>query len=157
MKVSYLSLSPSLNLFVWLFYLYVYCLLCPCVLPGIYLPLLWEASFCWKTPVALAYTRGHFSALISIASDDTITSSPTWSNRKAHDCHVTYLPLVDSEGKSLPLHFLSEQEVGCQTLKSFTARCQLSQTVQDSPGIVVHIPGPTQVAALSRIFCQLFV
>lgn len=33
-----------------------------------------------------------------------------WSNR-SHDGHVTYLPLVDSEGRLLPIHFLTEQEV----------------------------------------------
>lgn len=67
---------------------------------GVYLPLLWEASFCWKTPIALGYTRGHFSALVAIAS------SP-----QSGDSHVTYLPLVDSEGRLLCIHFLSEQEV----------------------------------------------
>ena len=33
-----------------------------------------------------------------------------WLNRSC-DSHVTYLPLVDSEGRMLPIHFLTEQEV----------------------------------------------
>ena len=74
---------------------------------GIYLPLLWESSFCWSTPIALGYTRGHFSALVGIEQSD--------SNMKSYDCHVTYLPLVDNELKSLPLHFISEQEVSYVT------------------------------------------
>ena len=89
-------------------YMYIYVsllLLCP----GIYLPLLWEASFCWRSPVALAYTRGHFSALVSISSSRP-SGAGAWPNR-CGDCHVTYLPLVDSEGRLLPLHFLSEEEV----------------------------------------------
>lgn len=79
---------------------------------GVYLPLLWESSFCWKTPLALAYTRGHFSALVSMAAAKT-SGTRAWSNRSC-DNHVTYLPLVDSEGQLLPIHFLSEQEIGCE-------------------------------------------
>ena len=79
------------------------------VCAGVYLPLLWDASFCWHTPIALAYTRGHFSALVSMASSQT-SEAGVWSNRSC-DSHVTYLPLVDSEGRMLPIHFLTEQEV----------------------------------------------
>ena len=76
---------------------------------GVYLPLLWEASFCWHTPIALAYTRGHFSALVSMDSAQP-SEAGVWSNRSC-DSHVTYLPLIDSEGRMLPIHFLMEQEV----------------------------------------------
>ena len=31
---------------------------------GVYLPLLWERSFCTRSPIALGYTRGHFCALV---------------------------------------------------------------------------------------------
>jgi len=31
---------------------------------GVYLPLLWESSFCSSSPIALGYTRGHFCALV---------------------------------------------------------------------------------------------
>jgi hypothetical protein len=31
---------------------------------GVYLPLIWEPKFCFKTPIALGYTKGHFSALV---------------------------------------------------------------------------------------------
>ena len=93
------------------------CLVCVCVCvcvcvhvyAGVYLPLLWDASFCWHTPIALAYTRGHFSALVSMASSQT-SEAGVWSNRSC-DGHITYLPLVDSEGRMLPIHFLTEQEV----------------------------------------------
>ena len=33
--------------------------------------------------------------------------------------HVTYLPLVDYEGKLLPVHFLSAEEVGISSLQGF--------------------------------------
>lgn len=33
---------------------------------GIYLPLLWEPDQCSKSPLCLAYTRGHFSALVPL-------------------------------------------------------------------------------------------
>ena len=77
---------------------------------GVYLPLLWEASFCWKTPIALAYTRGHFSALVAIASSPQ-SRAGRHSNQSSH---VTYMPLVDSEGRLLCVHYLSEQEVSFQ-------------------------------------------
>ena len=31
--------------------------------------MLWEASFCWKSPIALGYTRGHFTALVPMEPD----------------------------------------------------------------------------------------
>lgn len=33
---------------------------------GVYLPLIWEPSFCFKNPIALGYTRGHFTALVPL-------------------------------------------------------------------------------------------
>lgn len=62
---------------------------------GIYLPLLWDTSFCWHVPIALGYTRGHFSALIGL--------------RQTCDDNTVYLPLVDSTLKPLPVHFISHQ------------------------------------------------
>ena len=72
---------------------------CLCYFIGIYLPLLWEANFCWRSPLALGYTRGHFSALVGSRS---INGS--------HDQGI-YLPLVDYQGHTLPVHYLTEQEV----------------------------------------------
>lgn len=66
---------------------------------GIYLPLLWEANFCWRSPLALGYTRGHFSALVG-----------SGSLNGSHDQGI-YLPLVDYQGHTLPVHYLTEQEV----------------------------------------------
>lgn len=66
---------------------------------GIYLPLLWDTTFCWRVPIALGYTRGHFSALVAMKQSNCT------------DNHVIYLPLVDSELKPLPLHYTAEYEV----------------------------------------------
>ncbi len=74
---------------------------------GVYLPLLWDSSFCSTTPIALGYTRGHFSALVSISSSNKESDY----NSISCDDHVTYLPLVDNEGIKLPIHFISEQQV----------------------------------------------
>ncbi len=93
-------------------------------LAGVYLPLLWEASFCWKSPVALAYTRGHFSALVSMYVQPS--EAGAWSNRSC-DSHVTYLPLADSEGRQLPVHFLTEQEVSIRTMMLYMYRYLLGQ------------------------------
>ena len=64
---------------------------------GVYLPLLWDVSFCWRVPIALGYTRGHFSALVGM--------------RQSCDGHVTYLPLVDCDLNPLPVMFVSDNEV----------------------------------------------
>ncbi|XP_039760536.1 ubiquitin thioesterase trabid isoform X3 [Pararge aegeria] len=77
---------------------------------GIYLPLLWDPEFCSKSPLCLGYTRGHFSALVPIEP---------YSHRHAYICReqqeesedTTYLPLTDSDGKLLPVHFLTCDEV----------------------------------------------
>lgn len=79
--------------------------------PGVYLPLLWEQSFCWKSPIALGYTRGHFSALVAMENDGFDNRGAGANLNTDDDVTVTFLPLVDSERKLLHIHFLSAQEV----------------------------------------------
>ncbi|KAF7705665.1 hypothetical protein HF521_020951 [Silurus meridionalis] len=79
---------------------------------GVYLPLLWEQSFCWKSPIALGYTRGHFSALVAMETDCYDNRGAGANLNTDDDVTVTFLPLVDSEKKLLQIHFLSVQEMG---------------------------------------------
>ncbi|NP_001084698.1 ubiquitin thioesterase zranb1-B [Xenopus laevis] len=79
---------------------------------GVYLPLLWEQSFCWKSPIALGYTRGHFSALVAMENDGFDNRGAGANLNTDDDVTVTFLPLVDSERKLLHVHFLSAQELG---------------------------------------------
>ncbi|MBN3324529.1 ZRAN1 thioesterase, partial [Atractosteus spatula] len=79
---------------------------------GVYLPLLWEQSFCWKSPIALGYTRGHFSALVAMENDGYDNRGAGANLNTDDDVTVTFLPLVDSERKLLHIHFLSAQEIG---------------------------------------------
>lgn len=72
---------------------------------GLYLPLLWEQSFCIKSPIALGYTRGHFSALVPTEPYSRIDAARDDSE------DVTFLPLMDCEQKLLPIHFLTKNEV----------------------------------------------
>lgn len=78
---------------------------------GVYLPLLWEPSFCWKSPIALGYTRGHFSALVAMENDGYDNRGAGANLNTDDDVTVTFLPLVDSDRKLLHVHFLSAQEV----------------------------------------------
>ncbi|XP_063992160.1 ubiquitin thioesterase trabid [Diachasmimorpha longicaudata] len=88
---------------------------------GVYLPLLWEPSFCIRSPIALGYTRGHFTALVPI--------EPYASSRLSHSgvgvgggnspmqqlqiqMQTTFMPLMDTERKLLPIHFLTSEEIG---------------------------------------------
>ncbi|XP_072828186.1 ubiquitin thioesterase ZRANB1 isoform X3 [Vicugna pacos] len=77
---------------------------------GVYLPLLWEQSFCWKSPIALGYTRGHFSALVAMENDGYGNRGAGANLNTDDDVTITFLPLVDSERKLLHVHFLSAQE-----------------------------------------------
>ncbi|KAM3859319.1 ubiquitin thioesterase ZRANB1 [Diretmus argenteus] len=79
---------------------------------GVYLPLLWEQSFCWKSPIALGYTRGHFSALVAMENDGYDNRGAGANLNTDDDVTITFLPLVDSERKLLHIHFLSAQEMG---------------------------------------------
>ncbi|XP_055642558.1 ubiquitin thioesterase trabid isoform X2 [Toxorhynchites rutilus septentrionalis] len=73
---------------------------------GVYLPLLWENSFCITSPIALGYTRGHFSALVPTEPYSRIDAA----RDERED--ITFLPLMDCEMKLLPIHFLNNNEIG---------------------------------------------
>lgn len=81
---------------------------------GVYLPLLWEQSFCIRTPIALGYTRGHFSALVPLEPYSRLDTRPPsqHSNLGPDQLQSTFLPLMDRERKLLPIHFLMESELG---------------------------------------------
>ncbi|PIK54986.1 putative ubiquitin thioesterase zranb1 isoform X2 [Apostichopus japonicus] len=81
---------------------------------GVYLPLLWEQSFCWKTPIALGYTRGHFSALVPIGTESEDNLGAGANLNTSDDTQTVYLPLTDYEGKLLPVHFITPLEVGTE-------------------------------------------
>lgn len=83
---------------------------------GVYLPLLFEHTFCVRTPIALGYTRGHFSALVPMEPYSRMDGHHRRSS--THGCNVntdhtrtTFLPLMDRDRKLLPIHFLTESEV----------------------------------------------
>lgn len=97
----------------------------PFLSPGVYLPLLWEQSFCWKSPIALGYTRGHFSALVAMENDGFDNRGAGANLNTDDDVTITFLPLVDSERKLLHIHFLSAQEVGG------SARCGIMNIYMD--------------------------
>lgn len=80
---------------------------------GVYLPVLWEPSFCWKSPIALGYTRGHFSALVPMEPDspDHLGAGAILD---AGESQVVFLPLMTHDAKLLPVHFLTQAEVGCE-------------------------------------------
>lgn len=78
---------------------------------GVYLPLLWQPTFCFRTPLALGYTRGHFSALVSMEVDLFAHLGARANIDNIEDAPTVYLPLMDNEGKNLPIHFLQSSEV----------------------------------------------
>ncbi|XP_061787426.1 ubiquitin thioesterase Zranb1-like [Nerophis lumbriciformis] len=105
---------------------------------GVYLPLLWEQSFCWKSPIALGYTRGHFSALVAMENDGFDNRGAGANLNTDDDVTVTFLPLVDSERKLLHIHFLSAQETGNEEQQEKLLREWLDCCVTDG-GILVAL------------------
>ncbi|KAI5694083.1 hypothetical protein M8J75_010411 [Diaphorina citri] len=89
---------------------------------GVYLPLLWDPSFCSRSPLSLGYTRGHFSALVPIQpyaspslhrGGGARNISPNENSRRGSPAvQVTFLPLMDHERKMLPIHFVTHNEIG---------------------------------------------
>ncbi|XP_014222757.1 ubiquitin thioesterase trabid isoform X1 [Trichogramma pretiosum] len=83
---------------------------------GVYLPLFWDSTFCHRSPIALGYTRGHFSALVPIEPYSSripaLASNVTGSNSPVTQLQTTFMPLMDRERKLLPIHFLIQSELG---------------------------------------------
>lgn len=97
---------------------------------GVYLPLHWDSKFCTKSPISLAYTKGHFTALVSMEAMSCVMGcnceETGQMNNDCPNCCVSgagnivknnfdtdccYLPLVTSERELLPLQFLVKSEV----------------------------------------------
>ena len=76
------------------------------------MPLLWERAFCSKVPIALGYTRGHFSALVPMDIDTDMPLGAGADIDNTVDEQIFYFPLVDHEGSFLPIHFIAGSEVG---------------------------------------------
>ncbi|XP_071793206.1 ubiquitin thioesterase zranb1-like [Asterias amurensis] len=81
---------------------------------GVYLPLLWEPSFCWKSPITLGYTRGHFSALVPMETESDDNQGAGANLNTDDETQTVYLPLTDFEGKLLPIHFITPLELGSE-------------------------------------------
>jgi len=83
---------------------------------GVYLPLLWDEGFCWKNPITLGYTRGHFSALVPMERPNYANYAGAGATVEYNedDAHVTMLPLIDHSGHILPVHFLNAHEIGTE-------------------------------------------
>ncbi|KAK9878143.1 hypothetical protein WA026_021158 [Henosepilachna vigintioctopunctata] len=79
---------------------------------GVYLPLLCEQSFCVRTPISLGYTRGHFSALVPMEPYSRLESRLPKNNLGTDQLQSIFLPLMDRDRKLLPIHFLTESEIG---------------------------------------------
>jgi len=83
---------------------------------GVYLPLMWDAAFCFKNPIVLGYTRGHFTALVAMEHAHSVVvnecSGGCSGGNGAAGESCFYLPLSNADGQLLPVHFLSQAEIG---------------------------------------------
>lgn len=95
---------------------------------GVYLPLLWEPEFCSKSPLCVGYTRGHFSALVPCAPCSRPAPAYICREQQEEKDETTFLPLTDSEGKLLPVHFLTQDEMADEEglLRRWVSSCVTS-------------------------------
>jgi len=77
---------------------------------GVYLPLLWDPSFCYRSPLALGYTRGHFCALVPPEPDQCCAGAGGGADTDT--ARSTFLPLMTKDRALLPVHFLVAGELG---------------------------------------------
>lgn len=87
------------------------------------------SHFCFSPQSLL----GHFSALVALEPDSSDPLGAGANFRTTDDSEVVYLPLVTSEQQLLPIHFLSQRELGRE---DEIMRNYLDCTVTDS-GIFV--------------------
>ena len=93
-------------------------------------------KFCSKSPIALAYTKGHFSSLVPMSgisncvmmscNCNVVEKNQSVTNNDCKQCCVNgasknniendycYLPLVSNSRELLPLQFLVEKELDRQ-------------------------------------------
>jgi len=69
-----------------------------------------------RSPLALGYTRGHFSALVSMEPYSRLEGGNAGgaNNLGPDELQVTFLPLMDRDRKLLPVHFLTQAEVSSE-------------------------------------------
>jgi len=80
---------------------------------GVYLPLLWDPSHCYRSPIALGYTRGHFSALVPPEPDTGCGGAGGGAELPTSDTNKSsFLPLMTKDRALLPVHFLTKGESG---------------------------------------------
>ncbi|EUB60098.1 Ubiquitin thioesterase zranb1-A [Echinococcus granulosus] len=78
---------------------------------GVYLPLLWESTFCSRDPVILGYTRGHFTALVPIEPPRNPASPASTSSSLSSDgSSVTPASTVTSTASSSAAAAVSKSE-----------------------------------------------
>jgi hypothetical protein len=66
----------------------------------------------YRSPIALGYTRGHFSALVPPEPDPGCGGGAGGGAAPPTAPQCCYLPLVSRDLAPLPLHFLSRSELG---------------------------------------------
>lgn len=68
-----------------------------------------ERAMWVRTPIALGYTRGHFTALVPMEPVEPEAAGAVGGTRAPTD-ECVYYPLVDADGTALPVHFLPSIE-----------------------------------------------
>jgi len=83
---------------------------------GVYLPLVWDSSFCYRSPLSLGYTRGHFCALVPPEPVTACGGAGGGAELPPSDSQYTaksaFLPLMTKDRTILPVHFLNKSELG---------------------------------------------
>ena len=76
--------------------------------------MLWDSSFCYRSPLTLGYTRGHFCALVPPEPVTACNGAGGGAELPHSDqaAKSSFLPLTTKDLKPLPVHFLTKTELG---------------------------------------------
>ena len=102
---------------------------------GVYLPLLWDASLCVKSPLVFAFHRGQFLPLIGRENEEFV------SEEAARNClpAVRAVPLVTSDLVPLPVLFLlaEEEKAAFDLQKKYMELTEISLTSSNAVSAVL--------------------
>ena len=86
-----------------------------------YLPALWEPEQCYKTPLTLAFTPGHFTALVPRERGGVGNAGVAQEAEEQAEAEGM-VALVDGEGRALPVQFVLDSEAGEEAGRQLCAK-----------------------------------
>ena len=119
--------------------------------------MLWDSSFCYRSPLTLGYTRGHFCALVPPEPVSACNGAGGGAELPGTDpvFKSAFLPLMTKDLKTLPVHFLNKTELGREeeilrdwldVLVTETGLLVAQQKIERPPLMVAQMTGESDIS-----------